>query len=269
MLIAQLSDLHLAPDHDPVAGANLARFDETLATIATLGRRPDLYLVTGDIAEHGDTASYALFLERMASLGTPWLATLGNHDRQEAYAEALEGSGDQGRLDGPVARFDQLSVVLADTSAAPLHGGWFDAERAARLDAALAGCAPHPTLLALHHPPVRIGLDWLDPAPDAEWIGHLRSALAPHRHLLGIACGHVHVAASTSFEGLPVAICPSTAARAWPDLAPLDKSRPDQRPLIVEGHPGFALHHVVDGRLTSLFCDARGGEPLYRFKRPL
>ncbi|MCJ8192046.1 metallophosphoesterase [Sphingomicrobium aestuariivivum] len=269
MLIAQLSDLHLAPDHDPVAGTNLARFDEALAAIDSLGRRPDLYLVTGDICEHGDVGSYARFLERMAALDTPWLATLGNHDRPEAYAEAIEGLPDRNRIGGPVARFDALAVVLADTSAAPQHGGWFDEERAARLDAALASCAPQPTLLALHHPPVRIGLDWLDPDPGADWIRHLRAAIAPHDHLLGIACGHVHVAATTRFEGRPVAICPSTAARAWPDLSPLDKERPDGRPLIVEGRPGFALHHLVDGKLATMFCDTREGAALYRFERPI
>ena len=53
-MIAQLSDLHVTPPGDPIGGGNRERLEEAVDAILDFGRKPDLIVVTGDIAEHGD-----------------------------------------------------------------------------------------------------------------------------------------------------------------------------------------------------------------------
>lgn len=265
LLIAQLSDLHVAPPGDPIGGGNRERLEETLDTILNFGRKPDLIVVTGDIAEHGDIESYRLFIDVMAKAALPWTATLGNHDRNAAFFASLAEAPDCGFRAGRVHTFKEWALVLADTSAEPHHGGWFDEGRAAQLTRDLASTAHLSTLLAIHHPPIAIGLDWIDPAPDADWIERFGECLARQPQVKLIICGHVHVAALGSFKEIPVTICPSTAHPGWPDLSPLDRERPDGRPLIIEGPPAFALHQSCAGRVTTVFGTARTGKVLFAF----
>lgn len=265
LLIAQLSDLHVTPPGDPIGGGNKERLEEALDAILDFGRKPDLIVVTGDIAELGDAESYRLFTDVMAKTALPWTATLGNHDRKDAFFASLAEAPDCGFRTGRVHMFEEWALVLADTSAAPHHGGWFDEGRAAQLTRDLASTVHLSTLLAIHHPPIAIGLDWIDPDPDADWIKRLGECLAGQPQVKLIICGHVHVAASGSFKETPVTICPSTAQPIWPDLSPLDLERPDGRPLIIEGPPAFALHHSCAGRVTTVFGTARTGEVLFAF----
>lgn len=265
LLIAQLSDLHVTQPGDPIGGGNRERLEEALDTILDFGRKPDLIVVTGDIAEQGDIESYRMFIDVMTQATLPWTATFGNHDRNEAFFASLAEAPDCGFRAGRVHIFEDWALVLADTSAAPHHGGSFDEVRAAQLARDLASTVHLSTLLAIHHPPIAIGLDWIDPDPDADWIKRLGECLAGQPQVKLIICGHVHVAASGSFKETPVTICPSTAQPSWPDLSPLDRERPDGRPLIIGGPPAFALHHGCAGRVTTVFGTARTGEVLLAF----
>lgn len=264
-MIAQLSDLHVTQPGDPIGGRNRERLEVALDTIFEFGRKPDLIVVTGDIAEQGNIESYRMFIDVMTQATLPWAATLGNHDSNEAFFASLAEAPDCRFRAGRVHTFEDWALVLADTSAVPHHGGWFDEGRAAQLTRDLASTAHLSTVLAIHHPPTAIGLDWIDSDPDADWIKRLGECLAGQPQVQLIICGHVHVAASGSFKETPFTICPSTAQPGWPDLSALGRERRDGRPLIIEGPPAFALHHICAGRDTTVFGTARTGEVLFAF----
>lgn len=269
MLIAQLSDLHIAASKDSVAGDNFERFDQTLSHIQNLGKRPDLYIITGDVAEHGDEQSYRTFLERMGSLQTRWTYTLGNHDDPVAFARAASRVSDDYRCDTPYLDLGNKAIICSQTNEAPHHGGRFDQARADDLRDMLSRAKDKRILLAIHHPPIAIGLEWLDPEPSAQWVEQLAAVIASQDNVAAILCGHVHTAASGNFCGAPVAICPPTAPRAHLDLSPLDPKCPDGRPLIVASQPGYALHRFADDGFVTLFGEVGSGGTLFRFDENL
>jgi 3',5'-cyclic-AMP phosphodiesterase len=268
VLIAQLTDLHVGPEDDAVCAGNLDRFSECLAMIGALQRRPDLLLVTGDVAEHGDRKSYRRFLAAVDGCGMRWTCTLGNHDDPDSFAAALAERPCAWLQQGNAFACGDWRVVLAESRCAGLDGGWFDEARAERLDATLRRHPRAPTLLALHHPPVAVGLDWMDPEPGAGWVERLSAVVERHKQVRQIVCGHVHLPIMTRFCGVPLAIAPATAAQLWPDLAPFIPGRPDGRAMVVEGVPGFALHRLGSDAVTTIVCSARPGATRLRHDRP-
>ena len=60
LLIAQISDTHLTG-----AGNNVDRLDRVLAHLGSMTRRPDLLLVTGDLADEEGDAPYLILRERL------------------------------------------------------------------------------------------------------------------------------------------------------------------------------------------------------------
>jgi 3',5'-cyclic-AMP phosphodiesterase len=66
VLVAQITDVHLGFDPDNPDEFNRQRLDRTLATLKAMTPRPDLLLVTGDIADNGeDKVSYGRFRDAL------------------------------------------------------------------------------------------------------------------------------------------------------------------------------------------------------------
>ncbi|MEO7786842.1 MAG: metallophosphoesterase [Sphingomicrobium sp.] len=267
MFVAQLTDLHLLPPGKPASDANARRFDACLDTLRGLLRQPDLYLVTGDIADGGDVASYRAFLRAMRRVDRPWLCLMGNHDLGDNFALALaEEPG--GAFNGSGScRLGRWRVLCIDTSLPGLEGGYFDDARAAALDAALAADCDTPTVIAMHHPPVASGVGWIDPDEAAEWIARFASVVTRFGQVRHIVCGHAHMAVMTQFHGIPLSISPATAPQLWPEAAPFDADRPDGRVMVVDGQPGFALHHLGQDRVTTTFAAPSVGQVWLRHDR--
>ena len=84
MRIAQISDLHLTPDGSLLYGSvnTWAAFASVLLRLATLEPRPDFLMVTGDLAEGGDAATYRRLADRLGEVGIPFAVIPGNHDAE-------------------------------------------------------------------------------------------------------------------------------------------------------------------------------------------
>jgi 3',5'-cyclic AMP phosphodiesterase CpdA len=259
MLVAQLTDLHLAqPDSGDLSG-NRARFQSCLDTLQALSQAPDFYLVTGDIAERGEEEAYRFFLKRMHALGRPWLAVTGNHDNATRFTAASAGEPADPLRHMGSARVGSWRIVGVDTAAPGMDGGWFDDVRATLLARTLDQEPDVPTLVAMHHPPVVSGVEWIDPAADASWIARFRGVISRFRQVRQIVCGHAHMPVVTTFCGVPTTIAPATAAQLWPDFAPFDPRRPDGRIMVVDGQPGFALHRLGNAGVATTFAAPASG----------
>ena len=263
LLIAQISDTHIGGAVAQGSESNLDRLDRTLAHLQAVGRTPDLLLVTGDMADAGGDEPYRLLKDRLDRLPFPARVALGNHD-ERAPAQAVFGGGEGGFFH---YAFDagELRVVVLDTVEEGRHGGAFCAEREAWLRDQLHEAAAKPVLVALHHPPVDIGIDWLTTSPTEPWLERLDAALADHPHIVALISGHVHRPIVSSRAGRSVRVCPPVAAQLALDLAPLSPDRPDGRALIVEGRPGYALHLWRGGTLTTHFGFVEEQRAVLRF----
>lgn len=254
MIVAQLTDLHLTGDDSGSASGNHARFTACLDTLQHLSQPPDFYLITGDVADHGEATAYRFFLERMRLLGRPWLALTGNHDDAACFATVSASEAADPLRHVASARVGTWRIVAVDTAAPGMAGGWFDAERAAALAVTLERDRDVPTLIAMHHPPVSSGVEWIDPHPDADWIARFGTVIGRFPQVRQIVCGHAHMPVVTNFRGVTTCIAPATAAQLWPDFAPFDADRPDDRVMVIDGEPGFALHRLGDAGIATTFA---------------
>ena len=231
-MILQLSDLHIgAPDGDPEG--DLAR---VVAHVGTVGLRPDAVLVSGDLTEHGDPAEYARARALLEPLGAPLVALPGNHDRPDALRAAFPETGHDGAL----------RLLTLDSSRPGRDDGALGAEQLGELDAALGAMPATPTVVALHHPPLTVGMPFLDEIGlDPGDRDALAAVVTRHPQVARIVAGHVHMTVAGALGATPVLTAPST----WRVRARLRLGRPGWEP--EEAPAGFALHLLRDGALTS------------------
>ncbi|AOL94135.1 3',5'-cyclic AMP phosphodiesterase CpdA [Porphyrobacter sp. LM 6] len=268
VLIAQMTDIHVgfAPDE---AGEelNLVRLRAALARLADGPNRPDFLVLSGDLTENGDAASFAELGTLLADLPCPILPMVGNHDSRATFLAAfpqVEAAADGFAhyvVDAPLG----LRIICLDTLEDGRHGGAFCESRAAWLAARLAEAPDTPTLIFMHHPPVVAGIDWMDPAPGEPWITRLAAVLEGQRQVQAIHCGHLHRTISTRFAGIPLGITPAIAPLVAMDLSPIDPDTPDARELIVAEPPGYALHRWDGENLVTHYEQVGDWAVLARF----
>jgi 3',5'-cyclic AMP phosphodiesterase CpdA len=262
-LIAQITDPHIGTTLATGANDNITRLDLVLCHLSTMRRRPDLLVVTGDLADRAEAECYGVLRERLERCGMPFHVCLGNRDNRAlaraAFAPALVGFFHYVTAAGP------LRLIMLDTLEEGRHGGAFCSAREEWLRARLAEEPDRPTLIALHHPPIDSGIDWVTTDPAEPWVGRLDSALAGREHVVALLAGHFHRAIAAGRKGLPVVVCPSVAAPITLDLARLDPAAPDLREFVTDGPPGYALHLWRAGSLTSHFGFVEDNPALARF----
>lgn len=272
MTIAQITDLHVTTGRDPLNHLrNEQRLREVLRSIHDLKPRPVAIIASGDLVDHGEPAEYAQLKAILAGAEIPIYFGVGNHDRRKAFCEALEGPYAQRDENGYIqyaVDFGELRMVVCDTLDEARERSGFDAERAAWLAATLAADPVTPTIVVLHHPPILSGVKWMDPDPDAPWIGQLADVLRGQEQVRVVLCGHVHRAFHGLFAGHVVATSPATSIQVTLNLTPIDMERPDGREILTAEPPGFVLVAVDKGQVTTHVCVAGDFEPAVAYSRP-
>ena len=256
MLIAQVTDIHLGFDRDNPVEFNRQRLDQVLRHLNNGPNRPDLLIATGDLTEHGDAASYRQLADALSICSFPVHMCLGNHDIRSNFSAQfpklpVADGFVQYALDVRCVR-----ILMLDTVEEGRHGGAFCDIRAKWLRSTLAQDRNTPTIIAMHHPPVEIGIAWMNTHPEEEWVSNFTQAIEDAPNIKGIMCGHVHRSAAVPWHGTAVAICSSTAAQVTLDLNPIDPEKPDNRPMIIADQPAYALHFWNGRELVSHFDNA-------------
>ncbi len=226
MLIAHLSDLHL-----DLGAHNAGRARVVVDYVRALSPRPDLTLITGDIADHGEAEEYDQAAELLDGLDA--LLVPGNHDRRQTMRPLLGVPTDTSLARTVVAA--GTTVLLADSLVPGHDHGELSPESLALLQHVVA--RPGPVIVAVHHHPMKIGSNLLDPirlmAPET-----LLTPLRERDDPAIVLCGHAHTPLSTSVAAVPVRIAPGVASSLRlpnePDPDTLDGTAP----------PGLALHYL-------------------------
>jgi 3',5'-cyclic-AMP phosphodiesterase len=214
-LLAQISDVHLtgrgllmpgvAPRDNLVSGLRL---------LEASGITPDVFLLTGDLADAGEGACYddlaELLAEAASRSGASVIYVPGNHDERDTFRRHLLG----GSGDGPINQTHWrggLRIIALDSSIPGQSHGALDDQTLGYLQTEIAEAAHDGTVLALHHPPI--------PSPiqptaqialrDPERLG---DAIAGSDVRI-VVCGHNHHEALGTLGPVPVWVCPATAYR--------------------------------------------------------
>jgi 3',5'-cyclic AMP phosphodiesterase CpdA len=216
-----------------------------------MARQPDLLLVTGDLADSASQTPYRLLKHQLGRCDFPTYVCLGNRDTRQVARQLFEG-GDADFFHY-VVDAGPLRLIMLDTLDEGRHGGGFCELRAAWLRDRLAEAPTQPTIIAMHHPPLDTGIDWVTTVPAEPWVARLDAALAGQQQVIALLAGHVHRPITASRHGIPLLVCPPIAAPITLDLAPLDPTAPDGRELVTDGPPGYMLHLWRSGMLVSHF----------------
>ncbi len=251
MILLHLSDLHVRPRGLPLSRVVEASHltERALRAVAAFRPRPDAVLITGDLTDCGLAAEYANLLAMLQRhlAGLRVLLLAGNHDRRENLRAALGGFEGVTRDDHFVQYVVEdlpMRLIVLDSVVPGAGHGALCPSRLAWLDARLAEAPERPTLLAVHHPPMRCGLASYD-AINLHNHAALAELLARHRQVERILCGHHHRAMTGRLGTAIVWAVPSVAHQGAfePD---------DDRGRFVLEPPGYGVHlRLPDGTLAS------------------
>lgn len=269
MLIAQITDIHIGFDPDNPDEFNIQRLRTVLTRLTAGPNRPDLLLMSGDLTEFGDAASYTRLAVEVAGLPFPVLAMTGNHDLREPLLAAFPETPNEGGFVHYVVDLPELRLIVLDTLEEGRHGGAFCEARATWLTRTLDAAPDRPTVVAMHHPPFESGLAWLDGSAAEPWMRRFAEATAGRAQIKAIVAGHLHRTIHTAWNGFSVTVCKSTAPLVALDLNPIDADVPDGRALITDELPGYALHRWDGSRLVTHFESVGEAQVLARFDEGL
>ena len=158
-LLVQLSDAHVRDDD-----AQPERmFADAVRDVAALEPAPGAVLVSGDLTEHGFAHEYERVRELLSALTMPVHVLAGNHDDRDSLRASFPVPAGDDEDYRYTVRCGPLRLVAVDTTDPGRVEGRLGAERLAWLDARLAEERETPTIVAMHHPPLLLGI----PAWDA------------------------------------------------------------------------------------------------------
>jgi Icc protein len=238
VLVAQISDLHIKPPGALAYGrVDTARaLERCVASLNELRPRPDLVVISGDLADTPLTEEYEHLKRLLAPLELPFVAIPGNHDSRKLMRAALPQA--YAFPSGPLNQrleISGLDLVLLDSSVPGKPHGELEAATLQWLEAALASSPDQPALMFLHHPPFRAGI-WHMDRQNLLNARELEAIVRRHPRVQLIATGHVHRATMTMFAGVPTTICPAPNHAVDLDLAEL------REPSFKVEPPAFHLH---------------------------
>jgi 3',5'-cyclic AMP phosphodiesterase CpdA len=263
VLIAQISDLHIKRPGELAYGQvdTAAALKRCVVEINRLNPRPQLVVISGDLADTPVAEEYDHLKSLLAPLEVPIVAIPGNHDDRALMRAALPNGGytHEGPLDSKHAA-DALDLLLLDSSVPKKPHGLLEDATLRWLDTTLGVSKDRPALLFLHHPPFITGIEHMD-VQNLHNAEALADVVKRHPRVRLVAAGHVHRAALTQFAGVPATICPAPNHAVALDL---NESLP---PSFKVEPPAFHLHAWFAGdRFGNLVTHQ---VPIGDFKGPL
>jgi Icc protein len=264
MLLAHITDLHIGFEPGNPDEPNAKRLQQVVASLQSLQPAPDGLLITGDLTEYGDADSYARLRQLLAPLAMPWFVAVGNHDVREQMLAAFPETPTNHGFVQYVVDLNGKRLIVLDTRDDQRQGGAFCERRAEWLRTCLAQAPDQPTLIALHHPPLPVGIDWMDPNAHAGWTDRLGKIVSEAPQIVAVVGGHLHRPVTARWAGTVYVGTSSTAPQLALDLLPTNVE-PDGRPLIVTEAPAYALHRWSEAGLVSHFATAGDQRAIVRF----
>jgi 3',5'-cyclic-AMP phosphodiesterase len=241
--IAQISDLHIkSPGALAYGRVDTAQaLERCVAALNEFKPRPDLVVISGDLADTPTAEEYEHLKRLLAPLELPFVGIPGNHDSRELMRAAFPRA--YAFASGPLNQrieIGGLDLVLLDSSVPGKPHGDLDAATLQWLDATLVSSTDRPALLFLHHPPFQTGI-WHMDRQNLLNAADLAPIVRRHPRVQLIATGHVHRATLAMFAGVPTTICPAPNHAVDLDLEHL------REPSFKVEPPAFHLHSWFPG----------------------
>jgi Icc protein len=209
VLIVQITDTHVTCD-----GHEAHYLSEAIAWVNALQPRPEAVLLSGDTVDHGRRDQYAVLRDLLAGCEAPVYVIPGNHDARRALRDVLPSAYYPGvsgeRLDYAVDAH-AIRIIGLDSSEQRRPAGILRTTTLDWLDGSLSAAPERPTLIFVHHPPFRTGVNAAD-LFGFTGLGRFRTIVGRHPAVRRIIAGHIHCVrqatigaalASTSISSIP------------------------------------------------------------------
>jgi len=239
MRIAHLSDPHLM--RGPLAAQPAANLARALGRALAIQPRPDCVVITGDLADTGHPDEYAALRTILRQCPVPVHLAAGNHDDPAALVARFGDTPYLGHGVSPayVVEYPRATLVVANSWVHGSPAGYLGPDQLAWIDRALGARPDVPALVCVHHPPLPVGIPFLD-GMILDDGPQLADVIARHPHVVRVLAGHVHRDVSALFAGTLMTTAPSTYRQS---ALRLHDAEP---PGYVAEPIGFLLH-VLDG----------------------
>ena len=217
--IVQLTDLHLYAD--PAARfyeiPTRELFQDVIAHVEQNAGRVDHLVVTGDHTNDDLAVTY----EAMRDALRPWHDRAwfvpGNHEDRATlratFPDRISGEGAE-RVRFSFSAGDSLCLGL-DTHVPGKVPGHIGVDQIEWVEAQLQAHDPATAVLFMHHPPVLLGLAWLDRIGLAG-REQLQDLMLRDERIRLVCCGHVHHESSHRVGSATVVTTPSTGLQFSP-----------------------------------------------------
>lgn len=246
MLIAQISDTHIAGPGLKTYG--IAPMAENLARcvkhINAQSLKPDLVLLSGDVTNDFTRNEARHAADLLAALDCPYYLVPGNHDDRDVLWDVFGGAAcpaRAGEFINYVIDGDELRIIALDTLWNGQAGGMMCKARATWLRDCLAKGGHQPTVIFMHHPPLKCGI--LETDDDgfagADLLGDI---VIDYPNIMRILCGHIHLLTHSRWRGTIVTTAPSMGMQLDLDLTKAAPSR------FLLSDPAYLLHHWTPER---------------------
>lgn len=202
MRVIQLTDLHLLADPNARYRGKDTRSHFLAGLKLAVRLKPDLLLLTGDLAEDEQLATYQWLYQQLNNSGLNWQWLPGNHDNPALMASFSPTDFHQQTL--------HWQILGLNSHLPNQTQGELDATQLERLQHALTN--PKPLLIALHHPPVAVNSQWKD-AIALQNSAVFWKLLNDQHHARLVIFGHVHQAFSSSQQQTNVFATPAISVQ--------------------------------------------------------
>ncbi len=243
MLIAQISDPHITEIGEKAY--NIVPSNDNLALcikhINQLEPQPDLALITGDIANDKKLEQTKNAASILDNLNCPYYIIPGNHDDKQALWSVFGGkailSKDKNFINYVIDGY-KMRIIGLDSTKENAAGGQMSQAGQQFLGKCLIEEPHKPTLIFMHHPPIKCSLieTDIDGFDRAEEFGEL---IAKFSNIKAIICGHIHLPTNSLWNGTIVSTAPSTGMQLRLDLS---MKKPSEFYL---NKTGYQLHHFT------------------------
>lgn len=251
MLIAHISDFHVFADapETSLVRADIAEVARTVvADMVAHQPKFDAVVFTGDLADGGSEADYALLKDILAPLDMPIFVVPGNHDTRTGLSAAFEDTVpfEQGPYLNYHAQIGDLRILALDTLVAGKVHGALDQSQLDWLAGHLATRSRGPTVIAMHHPPFPSGITKLDAMSLTDGRDALGALVAAYDAPLYILAGHIHRPFQAIWNGAFCQVGGGPSFQHALDLRP-DAPEPGSAP---EPYAYFILRRDAQDTLT-------------------